>query len=446
MVIAQLGGGMDPVEPFRIGLDFGSRYRRDGWGSGLTIQTCMLNLLPYLDVTARPQALYHGLAAVARDCAGKPPRFRVEPLPIQTTDGATLTRWFRQFVEVRDTQGAERCLVSAIRNQVPPSQVAAMLFAAATDHRYIDGGHTLDFTNKALEALDLAGWEHAEWVLGSLVRGYTQAERREESNAWRSPVDLVAILDQAFAELPAALAQGETHQGQGVDQDRLVPILLGDDAAAIAQALLSALRAGCPPTQLARIVTYAAARRIAQFHTNNDFRDWDTAHHTLTFANAVHQGLQRISSPELVRGIFDAAMGVYLNRFLNIPAAPLPAPEDRVEQPEVLLQALPELLDRQQQVNAAGRLVAQYLYSGGDPDRLLALLGQLLLREDRSFHTIQELEAAYRQYQYWRDTPEGVHVLVAATRYLAAHAPTMRSQGQTYQIAHRLHRGDHLFE
>ena len=34
-----------------------------------------------------------------------------------------------------------------------------MLFAAATDHRYLDGGHTLDFVNKALEALDIAGWE-----------------------------------------------------------------------------------------------------------------------------------------------------------------------------------------------------------------------------------------------------------------------------------------------
>ncbi len=32
-------------------------------------------------------------------------------------------------------------------------------------------------------------------------------------------------------------------------------------------------------------------------------------------------------------------------------------------------------------------------------------------------------------------------MLVAAARYLAAHAPTMRAQGQTYQMAHRLARG-----
>jgi hypothetical protein len=80
-VIAQLDVGIDPAEPFRMGLEFGSRYRRSGWGSGLTIHTCMLHLLPYLEESDRPQALFHGLAAVARDCAGNPPRFEVSPLP-----------------------------------------------------------------------------------------------------------------------------------------------------------------------------------------------------------------------------------------------------------------------------------------------------------------------------------------------------------------------------
>ena len=35
------------------------------------------------------------------------------------------------------------CLASAIRAGHPPVAIAAMLCAAATDHRYLDGGHTL---------------------------------------------------------------------------------------------------------------------------------------------------------------------------------------------------------------------------------------------------------------------------------------------------------------
>jgi hypothetical protein len=110
------------------------------------------------------------------------------------------------------------------------------------------------------------------------------------------------------------------------------------------------------------------------------------------------------------------------------------------------LKELEDLLDRQQRVNEAGALVVDYLHQGNDPDRLLAVLGSALLREDRNFHTIQAVEAAFRQHELLRGTPAATHVLVAAARYLAAHAPTARAQGQTYQIARRLHRGERLYE
>jgi hypothetical protein len=197
---------------------------------------------------------------------------------------------------------------------------------------------------------------------------------------------------------------------------------------------------------LAATVAYAAALRIARFHTSNEFGDWDTALHTFTFANAIEEGLRRAPSLELLRGVFDAAMSVYLDRFLNIPAARLPQMNGKSSDPVGLLRELTGLLDKQQQVNQAAELVAHYLHSDGDPDRLLATLGKLLLREDRDFHTIQTVEAAFNQYKRLRGTEAGTQVLVAAARYLAAHAPTVRAQGQTYEIASRLHRGENLFE
>jgi hypothetical protein len=149
---------------------------------------------------------------------------------------------------------------------------------------------------------------------------------------------------------------------------------------------------------------------------------------------------------ELIRGIFDAAMTVYLDRFLNVPAAKIPEPNGaRMNSAERLAQ-LPDLLDRQQQVNQAGALVADYLCARGDPRALLAALGNTLLREDRDFHTFQDIEAAFRQYSILEGTDAGRHVLIATSRYLAAHAPTPRAQGQTYRIALRLNRGEHVFD
>lgn len=445
-VIQLLDRGEDPASPFRTGLEFGARYRREGWGQGLTILTCMSSLLPRLQPEERPCALYHGLSAVAADSQSAPPRFGLRPLPDVGADLPRLKRWLRQFVEVRDSEGAERCIISAVQAGANHRQLADMLFAAATDHRYLQSGHVLDFTNKAFEALDTAGWDLAESVLPSLAYGFASADRMEESNSWRNPVDLIAILERTFTAIPTALEIGQGRRGSWAGRETLLAVLLGDDPQSMADGLLAALREGATEDELAGTVAYAGARRIAHFHTSNEFNDWDTALHTFTFANAVHQGLRRTPSPELVRGVFDAAMNVYLDRFLNVPSIPLPEPTGVAKDAEAQLKAFEDLLDRQQRVNEAGLLVVDYLHEGNDQGRLLAVLGSALLREDRNFHTIQAVEAAFRQHELLRGTPGAAHVLVAAARYLAAHAPTARAQGQTYQIARRLHRGEHLYE
>ncbi|MGA9153023.1 MAG: Rieske (2Fe-2S) protein [Candidatus Nitrosopolaris sp.] len=470
----QIGNDSDSdfVKAFCMGLDFGTHYKQSGWGQGLTILTCMMNIMPYIDREDKPHALYHGLCAIAQDCANMPPRFAVSPLPEPWPDLATLNRWFRQFVESRDAQAAERCIATAVRLGANSQQMADMLFAAATDHRFIDVGHTLDFTIKALEALDKVEWENnkslVESVLTSLVPGYASAERMEESGSWRHPIDLVTILENGFKELPVALDEGKrvralTQRQQKTedrqpkqrwsmhDSDPLMVVLLGDDPQSIVNALLEELRQGTTEVELASIVCYAAALRIAQFHTRNEFSDWDAALHTFTFSNAVHQGLRRLPTMELLRGVFDAAMRIYLNRFLNIPPATIPKKSiyDKAINPDTILGGLTELLDKQQRVNETGQLVADYLYQGGRIDQLTSMLAKLLLREDRNFHSIQMIEAAYRQYSLLDNEDNNstrVNILLAASRYLAAHSPTMRSQDRTYQIANQLHHGEELFE
>ena len=123
-------------------------------------------------------------------------------------------------------------------------QMADMLFAAATDHRYIQTGHVLDFTNKALEALDIAGWEYAGTVLTSLAQNYATAERMEEANSWRNPLDLVALLDEAFERIPASLEAGlsrrNVEESSWSGRRDLVETLLGDSPQQTIEAMLDA--------------------------------------------------------------------------------------------------------------------------------------------------------------------------------------------------------------
>ncbi|MGH2534968.1 MAG: Rieske (2Fe-2S) protein [Thermomicrobiales bacterium] len=445
--------GVPAREVLDVGGRFGATYRDRGWQSGLTIMTAMGNVLPRLTPEDQALALFHGLVNVARDCAGEPPRFGLDPLPTADVSAERLKTWFRQFVEVRDRDGAERALLTAIHAGHEPRVIADILFAAATDHYFLDGGHTLDFVNKACELLDLVGWEAetAAAILPSLVPVLTNSRRSEELNAWRHPVDLVTLLEPVFARLPELVATAGGNAAWQGDDD-LIATLLGEDPAAIAEALAHALAAGAPLTGISRAVSYAAALRVARFHTSNEFGDWITVLHTFTHANAVHQSMRRAPSVELTRGVFHGAMRIYLDRFLNMPAAKLPEhrrsdldalPADG----DALLTALRDLLDREQQVQPAADLTYRYLALGHDLAPLVAALGHVLLREDGEFHSYQMLEAGSALFHELlpEDSAAAHRVLVAVARYLAAHAPTSRSMLQTASIARRLQRGDDLY-
>ncbi|MFB6281197.1 MAG: Rieske 2Fe-2S domain-containing protein [Haloferacaceae archaeon] len=433
--------------PVRIGTEFGTHYRRDGWGRGLTTLGAMANLLDDLRPEDRPRAVYVGLAEVADDCSGEPPFFVQEALSADDVPAERLTAWFRDNVEVRDSDGAERVLRAAIGAGLDESTVAGMLVAAATDHRYLDGGHRLDFVNKAFETLDHVGWAHADEVLPCLVPGLASADRAEESSAWRQPIDVARLCFDAADELPALVEAGD---GRTWDEpDGFVDVLMADDPRAIIDALTAAIADGATAEELARVVAHVAARRVAQFGTSNEFRDWNTVHHTYTHANAVHGLSRRTDARETYRGVFDAATSVYLDRFLNTPPTPLPDPDGRGA-PDDLLDALAECfeVESDEEVDRAGELTADYLAAGGDVARLKRGLGEALLREDAGFHARQNVEAAFAGYDALApDRPDRAAVhLVATARYLAAHTPTRRAGEQTFTIAARLHRGERIHE
>ncbi|HLZ07195.1 MAG TPA: Rieske (2Fe-2S) protein, partial [Chloroflexota bacterium] len=432
----------------QTGATFGARYRRAGWGPGLTILTAMGNVVDVLAPDEQALALYHGLVHVASDSDGQAPRFSLDPLPTRDVSLDRLKTWFRQFVEVRDGDGAERVLLTAIGNGHTPAEVCDLMVAGATDHYFLNGGHTIDFINKAFELLERAGWDQAAAVLPSLVMGIVQAARSEENNAWRHPIDLVELIDPVLARLPDLLDRPTISPKAWDGFDSLVGTLLEEDPAATVDALVRALEAGVGIVTLAGALTYAAALRVARFHTSNEFGDWITVLHTFTYANALHQILKRSPSAEAARGIFHGAMRVYLDRFLNMPAARLPDGRDRIAPAtaDALLTELQAMFDRQQEVNPAGALVYRYLAQGHPADRVIEELGRSLLREDAEFHSYQMFEAGVRQYRELESSRPGEarYVLVGVARYLAAHAPTSRAMLQTAKIAQRLHRGEDL--
>jgi nitrite reductase/ring-hydroxylating ferredoxin subunit len=449
--IALLQAGASVSDIVREGALFGAQ-NRDGWSPGMTILTALANLAPNLPEEEKYLSLYLGLSAVASDCNGQPPRRERHALEDTKVSLETLKRWFRYWNTVRHRDAAERTLLSAIEIATP-AQITDLLLSAATDRFYADTGHALDFVNKSLEVLDVIGWEYSRQILPTVVRQLVAARGGEEMNSWRHPLDLVSLLETALADLPQWLEDGANKKWS--DETALAHELLGDDPRQIINALQNAICAGAKPLQLSKALCYAAALRIARFGTANEFGDWITALHTFTYCNALHQSLKRIAEnggnaahySDATRGIFHGAMSVYLDRFLNVPPAPLPRNfEGEPENAEALRAKFLDLLDTQQRVNAGAQVVARYLALGHSIEELIATLARAVVREDAEFHTFQMLEASVQQWKEWGDCDEGAHILIALARYLAAHSPTQRTQLQTAMIALRLHRGEALYE
>jgi hypothetical protein len=404
-VHGQLAAGLMPAAVVRQAALFGTR-NRDGWDSGLTILTALCQLFPFLSEEEVHLALFHGVRRVAADCDGAAARRERAPLTSRP-DLATLKRWLRRWVAVRHRDAAERTVMTAVTGGASPAALADLLFAAETDRIYADGGHSLDFINKAFECLDIIGWEHAADVLPSIVGQMAAARGAEERTAWRQPIDLIALCQQAALELPRFFVARNSSGWS--DHALLAESLLADDPVAIIDALAAAARDGASPADLGRSLAYAAALRVARFGTANEHSDWETAHHVFTYSNAVHQALKRIGDKEIdagepieaVRALFHGAMALYLARYLNVPPAILPGEggdrlDDLPAAAEEIRAALLDTFDRQQQIDPAARLIARHLMLGHSPESLIATLAQALWREDAGFHAYQMLEAGIR--------------------------------------------------
>jgi len=447
-LIALLKDGADYRDIVREVVLFGVDHR-DDWSSGMVINLAMANLVPHVTEDTAYLALYQGTRRVAADCAGQSPRRQRHSLETSSLSQETLMRWLKDWTRVRHRDGCERTLLTAAEN-LSQQEVAELLFTAVVERPYAAGGHLLDFCNKAFEALDLIGYEHVSRVIPSLMATLAAARGGEESNAFRHPIDLIPLMQQICDELPDLFAAGEGKTF--TDERQLAQAILGDDPHAILEAIRQAVLQGAKPRQLSKALAYAAAMRIARFGVSNEFGDWITALHTFTYCNALHQVLGRSDSPGVVRGVIHGAMSVYLDRFLNVPAAKLPGErasdklDDLPDDPDTLIDMFLKLLNQREDIEVAARIVARYVRGWHPIEKLFDALTQAVVREDAEFHTFQMLEAGIRQYYEWDGEPEAEHILIAIARYVAAHSPTQRAQLQTATVAQRLHRGDRIYE
>jgi hypothetical protein len=172
--------------------------------------------------------------------------------------------------------------------------------------------------------------------------------------------------------------------------------------------------------------------------------------HTFSFCNALYQVLARgKTGVSVLRGIYHAAMSIYVDRFLNIPRAKLPGetPLDKLPaEPALLRERMLSSLDQRKGWSELPSLVVRYLRLGHPEADLVDTLTFATVREDLDFHKLQVIEAGVTQAQLWQPgSIERELLYTAVARHLAAHCPTRRSSSQSIAVALRLHHGEEIY-
>jgi hypothetical protein len=400
---------------------------------------------PHLSPTTLIYAAAKAARRVAENCDGQPARHSAGGLNRERFDEKRLASWLSHWSRIRHDEGAERTLLAALDSQLSQPALNRIVFGAVQDRIYADGGHALDFCNKAFELLDAIGWEEASKILPLLVSNLTQSRSEEEGGSWRVPLDLIPLIQEAEDQL-----RSQARSSQRSDSGPTYHELLGTDPKTIIRLILTALTGGVAPASIAQQLSLAAAARLAHFPESNDVDDWFGPVHTFSFCNALHHVLSRAEgNPEVERGLFHGAMSIYVDRFLNIPSARLPdtaaldlLPSDA----DALLAGIIETLDQKKGLNAVPSLVVRYLRLGHPEPALIDTLTFATVREDVDFHKLQVLEAAVTQAELLPpESPERELLYIGAARHLAAYCPTRRSSSQSVTVALRLHRGEAIY-
>ncbi len=406
------------------------------WGGGATYIAAVANLeaMGILDPRSHALGLVRGLEVLSEEASERPPRPFMAPLGLVARERLKdLKALLRETLETRDPSAAERVLYTVSTLTESLEAVARVFMETATDH-YLADGHVVDFANKAFEFMRLVGLRHG--IIRGLARMLATARRYEEESAWRTPIDLVAVAEREFQRLPEAFEAG-VEGGLHVGPEKVTEIVLGSDPEAIARGLTSLLLKGYHPLSIARGVAYSAAVRLAEFNSANDVEDWFSPAHALTYAHAIYRALERTPSWEVFRGVYHAALRIYLDRLLSTPPYKPPKGSSGRDS-RALLKSLLETMDKRYSVDEVPGLVADYLASGGDEEELLKILAYAVLREDQDFHVVQVLEAGARLSRElskggWRKT-----VYIAVARFTASQAPTRRRVEHTLRIAEKL--------
>lgn len=337
----------------------------------------------------------------------------------------------RAAVEAEDRDRALALLFGALAAGERREVLEPLLFELCADH-FTDFGHTLIYSEKVFDLLDLGGWAHAEGALGGLITMFVEGTREDLLPPWAGWRKRVAELTP---RLPALSGRALRGGPAWWDRVALIHQLLDGKPGEGITTLASALEEGVPVADLIDALVLAATERLLRFdaaieHDPTIQNGWLDVTHLLTFAHAVRGAQARWDSPRALILLTQAAQLVRMHKPLDLP------PERRlrlVAQGGGVAAAL-DAMRRRQPEEALG-----YVLGIGDDalalDALERGMVELCLQDHAArpifaFHQLKLTLAAWEERRALEGDAGAMRPVLAAVRFLAAPLAERRLAGR----------------
>ena len=359
-----------------------------------------------------------------------------QPLP-PPIDWEKLENWISVFSADKEWEGIEKCLITARQLGGHDDKIIPLLFECAVEWFFLTYSRNLIDLAHLAEVLEKWGWEMIGELVCNLGAKILGQGRGRPGELHREAIQKLKDIEPIFDELPP---EGSADY----DEDKFSAALVSGDLDEVFDAVTEMLTAGVPIDTLATTMVMTAADRMARTPVNMSPGWWDLQEE-MELAAAIRK-VQRLAGTKKVaaKAVYHAAWRFFSNRWLNIRHQPITAPRTS-STPKTLSEdkALSDIIEgiESVRIHEIGRRTREYLNAGCSAERLIAEMGQCILKDDNGGELLSTIHIVDREWHYCETHPARNQLIVGLARW-ATDVRRNAGNDSAVQTAHRFARGE----
>ncbi len=312
-------------------------------------------------------------------------------------------------------EGIEKCLITARRQGGHDERIVPLLFGCAVEPYFLGHSDNLLHLGCLAEVLEEFGWEHAEELVCNLSAKILGRGRGTPDHMRRSAIQKL----EPISEWIDGMAADSTEPAGTFDEGGFAEGLVSGDLDGTFDAVTHALKAGVDIQRIVTEMVLVAADRMARTPVNMN-PGWGGLAREMALASSVRTALRYGGFQVAAKALYHAAWQFFDDRWLNISPRPIAGARGAETAAgigeeagvEGILEGIETI-----QVRQIGRRVREYLNAGFSGDRLLARVGQTILRDDNAWNILHALRTVFEEWALCEGHPARGQLLVGLSRW-----------------------------